>query len=63
LAENDLRAALRRRVSVDEGLHMSWQRTLAAQKAKHFLCCIKRSMTSMLREVILPLYSALMRPN
>ena len=34
---------------------------LAAQKANRILGSIKRSMTSRSREVILPLYSALMR--
>ncbi|GAB0179549.1 hypothetical protein GRJ2_000420200 [Grus japonensis] len=42
---------------------MSQQRTLAAQKANCVLGCIKTSMTSRSREVILPLYSALMRPH
>ena len=36
---------------------------LAAQKAKHFLGCIKRSVTSRSREMILPLYSALVRSH
>ena len=36
---------------------------LAAQKANHTLGSIKRSMTSRLREMILPLYSALVRPH
>ena len=43
---------------VDERFNMSWQCVLAAQKG-----CIKRSMSSRSREVILPLYSALMRPH
>jgi len=40
---------------------MSQQWTLAGQKAKHILGCIKRSVTSRLREVILLLYSTLVR--
>ena len=64
--ENGLRAALRRRilgVSVDKRLNMSWQRVLAAQRANCILGSVKKSMTSKSREVILPLYSAPVRPH
>ena len=36
---------------------------LQPQNASHILGCTERSMTSRLREVILPLYSALVRPH
>ncbi|KAJ7418452.1 hypothetical protein BTVI_29147 [Pitangus sulphuratus] len=50
-------------VLVDRKPSMTWQCVLAAQEDNCILGCIKSSTTSRLREVILSLYSALVRPQ
>ena len=48
-------------ILVDETLDMSWSFAPAAQNADSILDCIKRSKTSRSKEVILSLYSMLVR--
>lgn len=57
LAEKDLR------VLVEIKLNISWIHAFAAEKANCVLGCIRQNIVSRFREVIFPVYSALIRPH
>ncbi|KAK4818076.1 hypothetical protein QYF61_004626 [Mycteria americana] len=63
LGATQLESSFAEKEPVVAKLNISQQCALAAKKATGILGCIRSSVASKMRQVILPLYSALVRPH